>query len=334
MRSVFLEGFRVKVIIMHGRSDDPNVTTLGVSILAALVFVALTAAAMAGAQWQAHYSPSTFVPTAQAGVIKNQARRDSAYIRENVTLLASKVGDLQAELIALGGISKRVARLAGVSYTDPEIKASLDQAEPVMDDINGGQSDSLSAQGVGRQLDLMQQQLAGQKDGLAMLDLVLTKRSGAQARLPTLMPVNYPYLSSSFGWRRNPVTGRQSMHEGLDFAAPKGAPIYAASGGVVAEAGTFPGYGKMVEINHGNGLVTRYAHASALTVHAGDLVEKGDLIARVGSTGRSTGAHLHFEVRMVGHPLDPKLFLARPDAPNHLVADASGPVQAILPEVR
>ncbi|MEO6984734.1 MAG: M23 family metallopeptidase [Paralcaligenes sp.] len=324
----------MKVIIMHGRSDDSNVTTLGVSILVALVIVALAAAVMAGAGWQAHYGRSVFIPAAQASAMKNQADRDSAYIHENVTLLANKVGDLQAEIIAMSGVRKRVAKLAGVSYTDPEIKSSLDQAEPVMDYINDDRSDALSAQRVGRQLDRMQQQLAWQKDGLAMLDLVLTKRSGAQARLPTLMPVNYPYLSSSFGWRRNPVTGRHSMHEGLDFAAPKGAPIYAASGGVVAEAGIYPGYGKMVEINHGNGLVTRYAHASALTVRAGDLVEKGALIARVGSTGRSTGSHLHFEVRMVGHPLDPRLFLAKPHSSNRLVANASSPVPAILPQVR
>ncbi len=324
----------MKVIIMHGRLNDSNATTLGMSILAALAVAALVVAAMAGAGWQARFGQSAFVPAAQAGVIKSQARRDSAYIRENVTLLASKVGDLQAELIAMGGVSKRVAILAGVSYTDPEIKASLDQSEPVMDDISEGRRDYVSAQGVGRQLDLIEQQLAWQKDGLTMLDLVLTKRSGAQARLPTLMPVNYPYLSSSFGWRRNPVTGRRAMHEGLDFAAPSGAPIYAASGGVVAQAGVHPGYGKMVEINHGNGLVTRYAHASVLEVQAGDLVEKGQLIARVGSTGRSTGSHLHFEVRMVGHPLDPRLFLARPAASSHLVASASAPVQAVLPQVR
>src|SRR3546814_19246674 len=113
---------------------------------------------------------------------------------------------------------------------------------------------------------MMTQQLSEQKDWFAMLDLVLTKRTGVEARLPTYTPVNYPYLSSSFGWRRNPVTGRHSMHEGLDFAAPKGAPIHAASGGVVAEARYVSGYGNMVEISHGNGLVTSSAQASSLVV--------------------------------------------------------------------
>jgi murein DD-endopeptidase MepM/ murein hydrolase activator NlpD len=146
---------------------------------------------------------------------------------------------------------------------------------------------------------------------------------GAQARLPTRVPVHYTYLSAPFGWRRNPVTGRHSMHEGMDFAAPKGSAIDAASGGVVTVAGYERGYGNMVEISHGNGLVTRYAHASALDVKVGDLVAKGQLIARVGTTGRSTGPHLHFEVRMAGHPLDPALFLDKPESSGKLVANAS-----------
>ena len=128
--------------------------------------------------------------------------------------------------------------------------------------------------------------------------------------MPTAMPItDYPYLSSSYGWRRNPVTGRSAMHEGLDFAAPPGTPILAASGGVVLEARFHPGYGNMVEIDHGDGLITRYAHASSLMVKQGQLVDRGQQIARVGSSGRSTGPHLHFEVRLAGQPLDPRLFL-------------------------
>ena len=99
------------------------------------------------------------------------------------------------------------------------------------------------------------------------------------------------------------------MHEGLDFAAPPGTPILAASGGVVLEAKFQPGYGNMVEIDHGDGLITRYAHASSLMVKQGQLVERGQQVARVGSSGRSTGPHLHFEVRLAGQPLDPRLFL-------------------------
>ncbi len=325
----------MKYLFTGNQTVDSNGKGLRIVVIALLAGAALAASAAAGAWVQSQLSLRPVLNADQERALAEQATRDSAYIRENVGLLASKVGDLQAKLITMGSLSKRVADAAGVSYTDPEIHASLEHAAlPVMDYITDEQGAAWTAQGLGRQLDSLSRQLSEQKDWFAMLDLVLTRRVGVEARLPTYTPVNYPYLSSSFGWRRNPVTGRHAMHEGLDFAAPKGAPIHAASGGVVTEARYAPGYGNMVEINHGNGLVTRYAHASSITVKPGDLVEKAQLIAHVGSTGRSTGSHLHFEVRMAGHALDPTLFLAKPQATDQLVVDASLAVQAIVPQVR
>ncbi len=317
---------------MGNRSLDSNGKGLRIVIVALVAGAALAVSAAAGAWVQSRLSVHAAHGGDQERAIAEQATRDSAYIRESVNLLASKVGDLQAKLITMDGLSKRVADAAGISYTDPEVQANIEaSAAPVMDYITDEQGAEWTAQGVGRQLDSLSRQLSEQQDWFAMLDLVMTKRVGVEARLPTYTPVNYPYLSSSFGWRRNPVTGRHAMHEGLDFAAPKGALIHAASGGVVTEARYVPGYGKMVEISHGNGLVTRYAHTSSINVKLGDLVEKGQFIARVGSTGRSTGSHLHFEVRMAGHALDPTLFLAKPQAADRLVADASAQVQAIVP---
>lgn len=321
-------------MFVQGRSGHSTAKGIKISLAAVLAAAGMAASAAAGAWYQARHSTLATISVLQERSMTDQVSRDSTYIRENVNLLASRVGALQAKLIAMGGISKRVAQAAGVSYTDPEIQTSLEnRLSPVMDYISSDTRE-WTAEGLGRQLDSLQHRLGEQQDWFAMLDLVLTKRVGLEAQLPTLMPVNYPYLSSSFGWRRNPVTGRNAMHEGLDFAAPAGSPIHAASGGVATFAGYRPGYGKVVELHHGNGLVTRYAHASKLTIKAGDLVEKGALIARVGSTGRSTGAHLHFEVRMAGFPLDPTLFLAKPDQPGSLMADASKEVKAVLPEVR
>jgi murein DD-endopeptidase MepM/ murein hydrolase activator NlpD len=305
-------------------------------LVTAIAAVALGVSAAAGALVQSRLSKQPVLTPDQERAISEQVSRDSAFVRQNMSLLAAKVGDLQAKLIAMDGLSKRVAEVAGVSYTDPEVHASLEQpgAASVMDYITTESGATWSAEGLGRQLDSLSSQITEQKDWLAMLDLVLTKRVGVEAGLPTFNPVTYPYLSSSFGWRRNPVSGRHAMHEGLDFAAPKGTPIHAASGGVVTEARYVPGYGKLVEINHGNGLVTRYAHASSIAVKTGDLIEKGQLIARVGSTGRSTGSHLHFEVRMAGHPLDPTLFLQRPEGTGQLVADASEHSEPVVPQVR
>lgn len=326
----------MKDLSIRNRSVDSTAKRRKIVAGTVLIIAAMAASAAAGAWMQAQRMPAPVLSADQERILAEQMSRDSAYVRQNVNLLASKVGDLQARLIAMDGLSKRVADAAGVSYTHPEVQATLDHAAApiVMDDITTDDGTWWSAEGLGRQLDTLTQQLSLQKDWFAMLDLVLTKRNGVEASLPTLMPVDYPYLSSSFGWRRNPVTGRHSMHEGLDFAAPRGAPIHAASGGVVTQARYVPGYGKMVEISHGNGLVTRYAHASSIKVKAGDLVEKGQFIARVGSTGRSTGSHLHFEVRMAGHPLDPTLFLAPRQGPERLVVDASKATEAVGTQVR
>lgn len=320
---------------MRNQLSDSNWKRFRISILTLGAGAALAASAAAGAWMQSQISARPVMNADQERVITQQATRDSAYIRQNVNLLASKVGDLQAKLITMDSLSKRIADTAGISYTDPEIYASLDHAAaPVMDYITDEQGAAWTAQGLGRELDSLSTQLSEQKDWFAMLDLVLTKRVGVEAGLPTYTPVNYPYLSSSFGWRRNPVTGRHAMHEGLDFAAPKGALIRAASGGVVTQARYVSGYGKLVELDHGNGLVTRYAHASSIKVKQGDLVEKGQEIARVGSTGRSTGSHLHFEVRMAGHALDPTLFLDKQEAPGQMLVDASKTVEAIVSQVR
>jgi murein DD-endopeptidase MepM/ murein hydrolase activator NlpD len=127
--------------------------------------------------------------------------------------------------------------------------------------------------------------------------------------VPSALPVNAS-MGSGFGFRADPFTGRPSLHAGLDFPADPGTPILAAAGGVVSAVETHPQYGLMVEIDHGRNLITRYAHASRFHVKLGDLVKRGDKIAEVGSTGRSTGPHLHFEVLVDGVPQDPARFLA------------------------
>jgi murein DD-endopeptidase MepM/ murein hydrolase activator NlpD len=131
-------------------------------------------------------------------------------------------------------------------------------------------------------------------------------------------------VGSGFGFRTDPITGRGALHMGLDFPADTGTPIMAAAGGVVINAETHAAYGQTVDIDHGNGLVTRYAHASKLLVKRGDLVKRGQTVANVGNTGRSTGPHLHFEVLVDGVPQNPARFLAgrgNPPAATAAVAD-------------
>jgi murein DD-endopeptidase MepM/ murein hydrolase activator NlpD len=150
-------------------------------------------------------------------------------------------------------------------------------------------------------------------DLLTVLESRLFDQKMRSMMVPTQKPVALGNLGSEFGWRVDPISGHSALHTGLDFQADRGTPILAAAGGVVVTQVYHPEYGNTVEVDHGNDLVTRYAHASAVFVRQGDLVKRGQKIAEVGSTGRSTGPHLHFEVLVQGIPQDPQKFLAAGD---------------------
>ena len=153
-------------------------------------------------------------------------------------------------------------------------------------------------------------QISGQRiDLLTVLESRLFDQHIRKHMVPTESPAPGKDVGSRFGWRIDPLTGQSALHAGLDFSADTGAPIVAAAAGVVITQEYHHQFGNMVEIDHGNQLVTRYAHASKVLVKRGDLVRRGQKIAEVGSTGRSTGAHLHFEVLVQGVPQDPQKFL-------------------------
>lgn len=158
-----------------------------------------------------------------------------------------------------------------------------------------------------------------QRFGLSLARMDALERS--VAGLPQALPANLEYISSGFGYRTDPFTGGGDFHPGLDFRGPHGAPIYAAARGLVGFVGWKSGYGKVVEINHGNGLITRYAHMSAFRTVAGKMVEPGEPIGSIGSTGRSTGPHLHFEVRVGDRAVNPRPFL---EAVPHVLQKTSG----------
>ena len=159
-------------------------------------------------------------------------------------------------------------------------------------------------------LDALEARFARIEQQIALVGDASALQTLERMRLPTRLPVDDAEQTSSFGNREDPITGRRAFHAGIDFAAGRGTPIHAAAGGTVAFAGFRPDFGWMVEIDHGNGLTTRYAHASRLLVSPDAVVTPGERIATVGSTGRSTGAHLHFEILRNGEPTDPRRYLA------------------------
>ena len=149
----------------------------------------------------------------------------------------------------------------------------------------------------------------------ARLGASLTRMSALErglSAIPSHLPASLEFISSGFGYRSDPFTGEAALHSGLDFRGPMGAPIHAAASGTVSFAGTKAGYGNCLEISHGNGMVTRYAHMSAFRAQVGQAVAAGDVIGAIGNTGRSTGPHLHFEVRIDDRAVNPRPFLERP----------------------
>lgn len=237
--------------------------------------------------------------------IADKEAERSAQLQEHINLLARKVGEMEAKLTRIDALGERLADLAGVAPETFDFKQTPGQGGLLVE------SRPMSLQDLDHELESLKHSLAERTDYMSVLDARLTSQAALRSRTPSAMPIiGYAYNSSSYGHRVDPFTGRRAFHEGLDFAAPRGTAIVAAAGGVVIKARYQAGYGKLVEIDHGNKLVTRYAHASKIKVKEGDLVYRGQKIATVGSTGRSTGSHLHFEVRVAGQAADPRLFLA------------------------
>jgi murein DD-endopeptidase MepM/ murein hydrolase activator NlpD len=223
--------------------------------------------------------------------------------QKHLDALALQLGEMRARVMRLDTLSARLAKMAGIQEAELESVQPPGSGGPLV-----GAEDFTEAQ-LEADIAELSALIEVKSDRLNMLEVMLLQQTMQQSMLPDARPVDVGYNSSSFGRRVDPFTGRTAFHEGLDFTAAVGTPIYAAAGGVVTVSEQMPDYGKIVKISHGSGMETRYAHASELLVKVGEVVKKGQLIARVGSTGRSTGPHLHFEVRRDGAPLDPRKFL-------------------------
>lgn len=233
-----------------------------------------------------------------------EAERNQAYLQDHLNHMALRVGELQAQIMHIDSLGERLAVIAGLKPQEaPPPKPGRGGA------VSSLPSQPLSIEEFRAELQALVLQVEERSDQLAVLEALLVQDSAKRKFLPSLAPVEANWHSSNFGYRLDPFNGHRSFHEGVDFVAEPGTAILAAASGTVAAAEVHSEYGKMVEIDHGNGLVSRYAHASKLLVKAGELVVRGQKIAEVGSTGRSTGPHLHFEVRLNGKPQNPARFL-------------------------
>ncbi|GGC07911.1 peptidase M23 [Oxalicibacterium flavum] len=241
--------------------------------------------------------------------VATDAAEQDKYLKENLALMARRLGEMQAQLMRLDALGERVQGLAGVKPTEFNFREKPGQGGMEPSSMDGTSSRDITLSEFQALLDGMGHDLERRADYLNVVESALMSDKIQSRLLPTIQPVNVAYNASTFGRRVDPFSGRISMHEGIDFAAPSGTPILAAAGGVVTTAEFHPQYGNMIEVDHGNDMITRYAHASRLVRNVGDIVRRGQHIADIGTTGRSTGPHLHFEVRIKGVAQDPHKFL-------------------------
>jgi murein DD-endopeptidase MepM/ murein hydrolase activator NlpD len=327
----------MQILLTHGRLARSRVLNIAAwQLLAALLLGAAVLMMLSGAIYHL-----VFLKAAREGwpvvaplvrlVVRDEIEQRERFMRENLDALAERVGTLQAQMTQMQAVGERVAGMAGVKPEElaplraPAEAASEPPATPKPAKAGGQGGPFWTWPSWQREprpsLAQLQQEVglleaSGQQQGevwlLAESRLLEARLTGLM--LPSIAPVDGP-VGSGFGFRSDPITGRAALHTGLDFPAEIGTPIVAAAGGMVSGREWHPAYGHLLEIDHGNGLLTRYAHCSEIEVAVGALVKKGQRVARVGNSGRSTGSHLHFEVLVAGVPQNPARFLAAGNLP-------------------
>ena len=304
----------MNIILVSEKLAKARTITLGLPQFALLglgVVISVVALAASINYVLLRYAAELNVPYVQSILLsaqQEQHAKTESYLRENLNAMAVRLGQMQAQLVRLDTLGERLAKLAGFKPQD------LVFNEPP---ARGGAVSSLPPQDISlndftRQLDVLTRQVEDRGDKLGVLESLFTVDSAKKKLLPTILPVQGGWYSSNFGWRIDHFTGQRAFHEGIDVIVEHGTAFRAAAGGVVVFSAMHPQYGNMIEIDHGNGLVSRYAHASKRMVKIGDVVLRGTKIGEVGKTGRATGTHLHFEVRQHGAPVNPARFLRLP----------------------
>lgn len=240
--------------------------------------------------------------------LQNANENERLATQQRLSTMAVKVGEMQAQILRLEALGERVAKVSGIKKEEFNFDHKPGQGGPLLP----GKGIDLSMDDFQQELSKLGRTLDDKSDQLTVMESLISREQVRKAALPSALPVTIGFFSSNYGWRLDPFTGQRAMHEGVDFVADVGAPIKAAAGGIVVYSELNSSYGNMIEIDHGNGLVSRYAHASKRLVKEGDVVLRGQKIGEVGSTGRSTGPHLHFEVLLNGTPQNPIRYLNLP----------------------
>ncbi|MFZ1390752.1 MAG: M23 family metallopeptidase [Dokdonella sp.] len=224
--------------------------------------------------------------------------------RRNLDALAMQIGQLRAQSTRLNALGDRLTQVGKLE--DGEFDFATD---PALGGPEEALAENSSPLPLGNDIDSLRAEFERQEAQLGVLENLLFDRKIDNALLPTGMPVAHGYVASAYGTRTDPISGRNAVHLGVDFDVPMGSDVLAVAEGVVTYSAERNGYGNVVEIDHGNGYMTRYAHNSRNVVEVGTRVHIGQVLAKVGSTGRSTGPHCHFEVWLNGRPVNPMAYV-------------------------
>lgn len=288
-----------------------TLTGVHLALLAGTLFLIIVVLALGLNYVSLRYADKIDSPSLRSLVLnvqQEERQKNQSYLRDSLNAMAVRMGQMQAQLLRLDSLGERLAELSGIKPQEFLFNQTLGQ---------GGALSTLPAQDISfdefnSKMNELSLTLDDRTDKLGALDAFLLQDRLKKKTLPTLAPVEARWFTSGFGLRIDPFTGKNAFHEGVDFIAEIGTPVMAAAGGVVVYSDYHPEYGNMIDIDHGNDLVSRYAHAAKRLVKLGQVVLRGQKIAEVGSTGRSTGPHLHFEVRHRGLPQNPTRFLKAP----------------------
>jgi murein DD-endopeptidase MepM/ murein hydrolase activator NlpD len=238
---------------------------------------------------------------------KNQIADLKSQLQERVDAMAMRLGAINAHVIRLDALGKRLTEMADIDNREFDFGRDPPSGGP---EAEGG---GISAQmpDLSRMVNALEARVDLRDSQLSALENVILARELKEQIHPEGRPVAGGFISSYFGEREDPFSGREAYHKGVDFAGNQGSSVIAVAAGVVTWAGQRTGYGNLVEINHGDGYVTRYAHNERTLVSVGQTVKRGERVALMGSTGRSTGPHVHFEVLRNGRQVDPLSFIGR-----------------------
>lgn len=304
----------MNIIFISSNSDRARkliLTKAHIILLMCAFFFIILIAALSLNFISLRYADRIEAPVLRAILVNPQEERHQkiqTHLQDNLNLMASKLGQMQAQLLRLDALGERLAESSGIQSRDFSFKGTPGQGGAQNDFL----SEELSFSEFSDQLQELSNMLNERTDKLGALDSLLRYDRITKFVLPSEMPVETDWYSSGYGYRIDPFTGKRAFHEGVDFATEIGSPVKAAASGVVIYSDHHPEYGNMVEIDHGDDLVTRYAHASKRLVSLGTVVLQGQKIAEVGNTGRSTAPHLHFEIRHKDKPQNPSKFLKKP----------------------